>query len=138
MPLKRLVQCILFSVVTRKLASTCRRYSFLISFFSNTKLTDKTVGFSGIQTRIIRIWGKNADNLTNTTAQKFTFFKWTFLWPLFLYFPIKLANSWPLYSLFSIYLTLYKICPWPNRLRFLLSPNNCPIFFGIFFSVKWQ
>ena len=42
----------------------------LFSFFSNKNFTEKTVGFSGIQTRIIREVGEHADYLTITTAPK--------------------------------------------------------------------
>ena len=40
----------------------------LLLFFSNTNFTEKTVGISGIQTRIVRVEGKHADHLTPTTA----------------------------------------------------------------------
>ena len=42
----------------------------LFSFFSNTNFTEKTVGFSAIQTSIIRVEGEHGDHLTNTTALK--------------------------------------------------------------------
>ena len=41
----------------------------LFSFFSNTNFTEKTVGFSGIQTRIVGVEGDHAEHLTTTTAQ---------------------------------------------------------------------
>ena len=34
------------------------------------KFYRKTVGFSGIRTRIVRVKGKDAENLTTTTAQQ--------------------------------------------------------------------
>ena len=37
-------------------------------FFSNTNFTEKTVGFCGLQTQIIRVEGEHADHLTSTTA----------------------------------------------------------------------
>ena len=42
----------------------------LFPFFSYTNFTEKTVGFSGIRTRIVRVEGKHADHLTTTTARK--------------------------------------------------------------------
>ena len=42
----------------------------LFSFFSNTNFTEKTVGFSGIQTRIIGVEGEHGDHFTTTTAQR--------------------------------------------------------------------
>ena len=41
----------------------------LFSYFSNTNFTEKTVGFSGIRTRIVGVVGKHPDHLTTTTAQ---------------------------------------------------------------------
>ena len=40
----------------------------LFSLFSNTKFTEKTVSFSGIQTQIVSIEGKHPDHMTTTTA----------------------------------------------------------------------
>ena len=48
----------------RTMASFC-----LFLLFSSTKLTEKTVGFSGIQTQIVTVEGEHADQLTITTAQ---------------------------------------------------------------------
>ena len=45
-----------------------RPYFDLFSFFSNTKFTEKTVDFSGIQTPIVWLEGKHADHLTTTTT----------------------------------------------------------------------
>ena len=42
----------------------------LFLFFSNTLLQKKTIGFSGIQTRIIGVEGEHADHLTTITALK--------------------------------------------------------------------
>ena len=47
----------------------------LFLFFSNTNCTEKTVGFSRIRTRIVRVEGKHADHLTTTTAQIICFKK---------------------------------------------------------------
>ena len=41
----------------------------LFLYFSNTKIIDKTVGFSGIRTQIVGVEGKPPDHLTTTTAQ---------------------------------------------------------------------
>ena len=42
---------------------------FLFIFvFSNTNFTEKTVGISRIQTRIVRVEGEHANHLTTTTA----------------------------------------------------------------------
>ena len=38
----------------------------LFSFFSNTNGTEKTVGFSGIRTKIVGVEGEHADHLTTT------------------------------------------------------------------------
>ena len=43
-------------------------FLFIFVIFKHN-ITDKTVGFSGIQTRIIRVEGEHADHLTTTTAQ---------------------------------------------------------------------
>ena len=43
----------------------------LFSSFSNTNFTEKTVGFSGIRTRIVGVEGKHADHLTTTMAQNY-------------------------------------------------------------------
>ena len=44
----------------------------LFSFFSNTIL-QKTVGFSGIRTRIVRVEGEQAHHLTTVTAPRVVF-----------------------------------------------------------------
>ena len=44
----------------------------LFSFFSNTIL-QKTVGFSGIRTRIVRVEGEQAHHLTTVTAPRLVF-----------------------------------------------------------------
>ena len=41
----------------------------LFSFFTNTNLTEKTVGVRRIRTQIVGVEGKHADHLTTTTAQ---------------------------------------------------------------------
>ena len=41
----------------------------LFLFFSNSNFTVKSIGFSGIRTRIISVEGEHADHLTTTTAQ---------------------------------------------------------------------
>ena len=42
---------------------------YLCLFFSNTYLTEeKTVGFSGIRTRIVEVGGKHAEHLTTNTS----------------------------------------------------------------------
>ena len=47
----------------------------LFSSFSNTNFTEKLVGFSRIQTRIVRVEGKHADHLTTiTTLELRTFY----------------------------------------------------------------
>ena len=43
--------------------------SFCLFFFPNTNFTEKTVGFSGIQTRIVKVEGEHADHLTTATAR---------------------------------------------------------------------
>ena len=43
-------------------------FLLLFSFFSNTNVTEKTVGVSGIRTRIVWVEGEHADHLTTTTA----------------------------------------------------------------------
>ena len=40
----------------------------LFFIFSNTNLTEKTVGISGIRTRIVGVEGEHADHLTTTTT----------------------------------------------------------------------
>ena len=40
----------------------------LFSVFPNTNFTEKTIGFSGIRTRIVRVEGEHADHLTTTTT----------------------------------------------------------------------
>ena len=40
---------------------------FIFRFFQ-THITEKTVGFSRIRTRIVRLEGEHADHLTTTTA----------------------------------------------------------------------
>ena len=49
--------------------ATPASFFWFISYFSNANFTVKTVGVSGIRTRIVRIEGNHADHLTNTTAQ---------------------------------------------------------------------
>ena len=44
-----------------------RPFLFIIVLFNHT-FTEKTVGFSGIQTRIVGVQGGHADHLTVTTA----------------------------------------------------------------------
>ena len=39
----------------------------LFSFFSNSNFTEKTVGFSGIRTRIVGVKSEHADHETTTT-----------------------------------------------------------------------
>ena len=41
----------------------------ILGLFSDSNFTEKTVGLSGIQTRIMGVEGKHADPLTTTTAQ---------------------------------------------------------------------
>ena len=41
-----------------------------ILFFSNTNFTEKTVGFSGIWTWIVRVEGEHTDHLTTSAAPK--------------------------------------------------------------------
>ena len=41
----------------------------LFSFFSNTNITEKTVGISRIRTQIARVEGEHADHLTTATAK---------------------------------------------------------------------
>ena len=43
--------------------------------FSNANSTKKTVGFSGIRTRIVWVEGEHADPLTTTTADSSTFWR---------------------------------------------------------------
>ena len=40
----------------------------LFSFFSNTSLTEKTVGFNRIRTQIVRVEDEHTDHLTTTTV----------------------------------------------------------------------
>ena len=40
----------------------------LFSFFSNTRFTERTVGVSRIQTRIVGVEGEYADHMTTTTT----------------------------------------------------------------------
>ena len=47
----------------------CPHFVYFL-FFLNTNFTEKSCGFSGIRTRIVRVEGEHADHLTNTTAQK--------------------------------------------------------------------
>ena len=47
----------------------CQLLFCLILFFSNTNITERIVGFSGIGTRIVGE-GKQADHLTTTTARE--------------------------------------------------------------------
>ena len=49
----------------------------LFSFFSIINFTEKTVGFSGIRTRIVRLEGEFADHLTTTTTAQFFFYSFT-------------------------------------------------------------
>ena len=46
-----------------------RPLSCLFSFFLNTNFTEKTVDFSGIQTRIVGLEGKHVDQMTTTAGQ---------------------------------------------------------------------
>ena len=46
----------------------------LFTFFSHTDFTEITVGMSGIRTQLVKVDGKHADHLTNTTAQMFVIF----------------------------------------------------------------
>ena len=52
----------------------------LFSFFSNTHFTQKTVGFIGIRTRIVRVEGEHAYHLTTNTSLS-AFFYYTILLP---------------------------------------------------------
>ena len=49
----------------------------LFSFFSNTNFKKKTVGFRGIQTRIVGVEGKHADHLITTTVHPIRSFPFT-------------------------------------------------------------
>ena len=56
----------------RTTASFC-----LFLLFSSTKLTEKTVGFSGIQTQIVTVEGEHADHkATTSTAYIIVFEVW--------------------------------------------------------------
>ena len=48
----------------------------LFSFFSSTNFTEKPVGFSRIQTRIVGVEDEYADHLTTTMAPSSGYFKW--------------------------------------------------------------
>ena len=41
----------------------------LFSFFLRTNFKEKTVGYSGIRTRMVGVEGEHADHLTTTAAQ---------------------------------------------------------------------
>ena len=58
----------LFNSIFLKKVGQPRPLLCLFSFFSNTNFTEKTVGFSGIQTWIIGVEGKPTDQLNTTTA----------------------------------------------------------------------
>ena len=55
----------------------------LFLFFSDTNFTGKTVGVSGIQTRIVGVEGEHADHLTTTTFLIFIFIYRLFLYVLY-------------------------------------------------------
>ena len=45
-------------------------FLFIFVFFSNTNFIEKTVGFSGIRTRIVGLEGEHADRLTTPRPEK--------------------------------------------------------------------
>ena len=62
--------CLFNSFFLKKVAQPRPLFcSFL--FFSNTILQKKTVGFSGIRTRIVGVEGQQTDHMTTTTALLF-------------------------------------------------------------------
>ena len=107
----------------------------LFSFFPNTNCTEQTVGFSGIQTRIVGIEVEHTYHLTTTTAQiisfrinNFTFdsnlkcFEWTKL------FVFKKKSSQKNSKFRWIGMKVQIILK--NRLCHCLFPLNCIFLFS--------